>query len=168
MLVNRQRSSPDAIVLHSQAEHSLTAFGCRDHHLDRPWHNETPAQKASKFCCEPMPLEASGDVLIYTALAAAAGNDTTLAELYLPRLRTFAEYVAQNGRDPVLQLYTDDYLGPSALNANLAAKSTIALAAYARLCAQLGLQAEGEHYAALARSWAAYWRTKAAGEHNRL
>ena len=41
-----------------------------------------------------MPLEASGDVLIYTALAAAAGNDTTLAELYLPRLRTFAEYVA--------------------------------------------------------------------------
>ena len=115
-----------------------------------------------------MPLEASGDVLIYTALAAAAGNDTTLAELYLPRLRTFAEYVAQNGRDPVLQLYTDDYLGPSALNANLAAKSTIALAAYARLCAQLGLQAEGEHYAALARSWASYWRTKAAGERDRL
>ena len=81
------------------------------------------AQKASKFYCEPMPLEATGDVLIYTALAAAAMNSTSEAELYLPALRTFAAYIAQNGRDPLLQLCTDDYLGPSALNANLAAKS---------------------------------------------
>jgi hypothetical protein len=37
----------------------------------------------------------------------ASKNDTlSMAELYLPTLRTFAQYVEQNGRDPVLQLYT--------------------------------------------------------------
>ena len=128
----------------------------------RPWHNETPAQLAGRFFCEPMPLEATADVcqchllrpsnesareidphfrgkyeaschsdeiciakpssrfirtqriappeqvLIYTALVAMASKNDTLsmAELYLPTLRTFAQYVEQNGRDPVLQLYT--------------------------------------------------------------
>lgn len=114
-----------------------------------------------------MPLEATGDVLIYTALAAAATNDTAMAQLYLPTLRTFAEYVAQNGRDPLLQLYTDDYLGPSALNANLAAKSVVALAAYAQICAKLGPGVarpnEAQRYVSLARAYASHWHAKAAG-----
>ena len=44
---------------------------------------------------------------------------------------------AANGADPVEQLYTDDFLGASAHNANLALKSAVAVRAYALLCAAL-------------------------------
>ena len=44
----------------------------------------------------------------------------------------------------------DDYLGPSALNANLALKSIVSLAAFAQLCGRLGLKTEQEHYARIA------------------
>ena len=149
--------------VHYLGQYPIAEMQCWDHHPDRPWHNQTATQKKGRFFCEPMPLEATADVLIYTALAAKATNDTSMASLYLPTLRTFAEYVEQNGRDPVLQLYTDDYLGPSALNANLALKSIISLGAYAQLCASLSLEEDSQRYRKLAVDYAKYWQMKTAG-----
>lgn len=155
--------------VHYLGQYPIAEMQCWDHHPSRPWHpRPTPAQKQNKFYCEPMPLEASADNLIFTTLAAASqGNNTSVAAIYWSTLRTIAEYVAQNGRDPVLQLYTDDYLGPSARNANLAAKAIISLAAYARLCAMmppaLCSDSESKHFDGLARGYASYWLNRTKG-----
>jgi hypothetical protein len=52
-----------------------------------------------------MPLEASADNLLLTAMAARARrNDSSVAEVYWDTMRGLAQYVKENGRDPVLQV----------------------------------------------------------------
>ena len=161
--------SSNRYSIHYLGQYPIAEMQCWDHHPARPWHpHPTAAQKQGRFFCEPMPLEASADNLLLTAMAARAmGNDSATAIAYWPTMRELAQYVKENGRDPVLQLYTDDYLGPSANNSNLAAKATISLAAYAQLCEMvpdsLCNATEAEEYDATARAYATYWLVRTSG-----
>lgn len=116
--------------------------------------------------CEPMPLEMTADNVQMIVAAAFATNDTSTAELYMPLMAQFAQYLAENGLRPTKQLCSDDFEGPSAGNANLAAKSIIALGAYAQLCHVVGNSADHAKYMSLARQYAEEWAVLSAGGRN--
>lgn len=75
----------------------------------------------------------------------------------------FATYLAANGLRPALQLCSDDFEGPTAGNANLAAKAIVGLGAYALLCQALGRADDHIHYLALAQRYAREWVVLSAG-----
>eukprot|EP00118_Oscarella_pearsei_P025892 m.308983 g.308983 ORF g.308983 m.308983 type:complete len:735 (+) comp45228_c0_seq1:771-2975(+) len=122
-----------------------------------------------KVMCEPMPVEMTGDILLLLAAVAIDNNDTTFIEEYFQLLTRFADYLVENGLDPVKQLTTDDFEGPLAHNVNLAAKAIIAIAAFARMCEIGGYQPCHQKYLAVAKNYSSIWMKKADdGDHYRL
>jgi hypothetical protein len=109
-----------------------------------------------------MPLEMTADQLQMIAASALVRRDFSSANEFWPLLQTFADYLVENGLDPARQPCSDDYLGPSAHNANLAAKSIIGIAAFSTLCNRTG-RACGAHYMTIAKRYAARWPALAAG-----
>lgn len=83
-----------------------------------------------------MPVEESGNMLIMLAAIAQIDGNAEFSKPYLPMLERWANYLRDNGGDPVNQLCTDDFAGHLARNANLSAKSCVALGAYAALLAK--------------------------------
>ena len=112
--------------------------------------------------CEDMPLEATADNLMMTVAAALASGDTSTAERFFPLMQQYADYLVANGLDPVSQLSSDDYEGPSGHNSNLAAKSILGVAAFAALC-DATHRTCGDEYRAVAKRDASAWVAKAAG-----
>eukprot|EP00463_Aulacantha_scolymantha_P003250 TRINITY_DN406_c0_g1_i1.p1 TRINITY_DN406_c0_g1~~TRINITY_DN406_c0_g1_i1.p1 ORF type:complete len:316 (+),score=64.50 TRINITY_DN406_c0_g1_i1:1295-2242(+) len=113
--------------------------------------------------CEDMPLEMTADNLQMTAAAALATNDTSTLHLYWDLFQMYGEYLINNGLDPVSQLCSDDYEGPTAHNANLAAKSIIGIGAFALMCDMTGRHSEAIEYLNTAKRYAANWTTLSAG-----
>ena len=70
--------------------------------------------------------------------------------------------MVDHGLDPALQACSDDFEGPSARNANLAAKSIIGIGAFAALCDKTGRECGG-HYMQIARRYAKNWTWLASG-----
>ena len=108
-----------------------------------------------------MPLEITADNLLMLAAAAQATSQTAAVEEVWPLMQQYADYLVANGLDPVLQLCSDDYEGPSAHNANLAAKSILGIGAFARLCNLTGRACAGP-YQRVAAAYAANWTRLAA------
>jgi len=84
--------------------------------------------------CEDMPLEMTADNLQMTAAAAFVSKNFSTVETFWPLLTQYADYLVKNGLRPTEQLCSDDFEGPSPLNANLAAKAIVGIATYAALC----------------------------------
>ncbi len=110
-----------------------------------------------------MPVEESGNMIIGLAALAHIEGSAAFAAGWWPTVTKWAEYLAQFGFDPGNQLCTDDFAGHLAHNANLAAKSIVALACYARLAEQLGDSAAAEKYGRLAKDMVPKWMEAAKG-----
>ena len=109
-----------------------------------------------------MPLEMTADNLQMSAAAAlASGNYSTVNDEW-SLLQQYADYLVTHGLDPALQPCSDDYLGPSIHNANLAAKSIIGVAAFSALCNATHRDC-GAHYMAVAHRYAANWTALSLG-----
>ncbi|MBP5509809.1 MAG: DUF4965 domain-containing protein [Kiritimatiellae bacterium] len=110
-----------------------------------------------------MPVEESGNMIICLAALAQAEGTAEFASYWWPTVTKWAEYLAKFGFDPGNQLCTDDFAGHLAHNANLAAKSIVALACYARLAETLGRTDVAAKYAALAKDMVPKWMDAAKG-----
>jgi hypothetical protein len=122
---------------------------------------------------EQMPVEETANMhLMLSAIAQQKGNKTDfIDDKYWPLLKIWADYLVSATFDPADQLCTDDFMGRSAHNANLAIKGVIALGAYAQLMQFKGDAAAATKYRKIAENYTAYWQThaKAAdGSHYKL
>jgi hypothetical protein len=116
-----------------------------------------------------MPVEESGNILIYVAAIAKAEGSAAFAAKYWPLLERWAEYLKEKGLDPENQLSTDDFAGHLAHNANLSIKAILALGSYSMLAGMTGRKLEAAEYRATADQFAKKWQDLAAnGDHYRL
>lgn len=117
-------------------------------------------------------MEESGNfILMIAGVVQAQNNDITWLKPYWPLLKTWADYLNSTLPDPQNQLCTDDFLGPSPHNANLALKGIIGLGAYAWLLSVNGEATESQEFRAAAESFAADWinlATDRDGGHTKL
>lgn len=112
---------------------------------------------------DQMPVEESGNMLIMLGALAMLEGNSDFSKPYLPMLEKWATYLQQNGLDPANQLCTDDFAGHLARNANLSAKTCVALGAYAELLRLAGHDADAKKWHAVAQDFAQRWTTLAAG-----
>jgi len=110
-----------------------------------------------------MPVEESGNMLIMLAALAKVEGNAEFSRPYLPLLAKWAAYLRDHGVDPVHQLCTDDFAGHMARNANLSAKTCVALGAYAQLLGALGDAKGSSEWRTVAEQGAATWQKLAAG-----
>ena len=110
-----------------------------------------------------MPVEECGNMLVCLGALATAEGNADFASRWWPEVRKWAAYLERTGMDPANQLCTDDFAGHLAHNANLSAKTIVALAAYARMCAMRGEGEESARIAALAKRMAGEWMRLADG-----
>ena len=110
-----------------------------------------------------MPVEESGNMIICLAALAQIEGTAEFASYWWPTVTKWAEYLAKFGFDPGNQLCTDDFAGHLAHNANLAAKSIVALACYARLAEALGHDDVAAKYGKMAKDMVPKWMEAAKG-----
>lgn len=117
-----------------------------------------------------MPVEESGNMLLMiAAVAHQQDGDAAFARPYWDTLKTWADYLARYGIDPVSQLSTDDFAGHLARNANLSIKAILGIGAMARLCEMAGDEAGQAKYRRLAETGVRQWLELAdAGDHYAL
>ncbi|MBZ0291103.1 MAG: DUF4965 domain-containing protein [Anaerolineae bacterium] len=116
-----------------------------------------------------MPIEECGNMLLLVAAVCKTYGDVSYAAGYWDTLSQWASYLSEKGLDPENQLCTDDFAGHLAHNINLSLKAILAIAAYAWLCEQRGLDKEAADYRAQAEQMAQQWQEMAAdGDHYRL
>ncbi len=101
-----------------------------------------------------MPVEECGNMLILVGALASVEGDAEYARRHWQLLTTWAEYLAEAGRDPGPQLCTDDFSGVLGHNVNLSAKATMGLGCYAMLAERLGDAATGARYREIAEEFA--------------
>ncbi len=104
-----------------------------------------------------MPFEECGNMLILVGALAHLCDRAQVFAKDWPLLRSWAEYLIDQGYDPGQQLCTDDFDGPMAHNVNLSAKAIVALGAAATLAAALDDAESAARYQATARAWAEAW-----------
>lgn len=109
-----------------------------------------------------MPVEESGNMLIMLAALAKVEGTADFSRPYADLLEKWAKYLQEHGLDPANQLCTDDFAGHLARNANLSAKTVVALGAYARLLEMLDRKADAERWMGVAREFASRWMSMAA------
>ena len=116
-----------------------------------------------------MPVEQSGNMLTLTAIIAKLDGDLDYLRNYLQYMTKWADYLVENGKDPVNQLCTDDFMGSSSRNTNLAAKAIMGVMSYSEICRMLGDDTQADAYAAKAQEMATYWiqnaKTTSGGTH---
>jgi len=110
-----------------------------------------------------MPVEESGNMLIAFAALTKLEGHADYAGRWWPTLLKWAEYLERVGFDPQEQLCTDDFAGHLAHNANLSAKTIVALGAFGQMAKVRGEKETAEKYETLARRLAGEW-TKLAGK----
>ena len=106
-----------------------------------------------------MPVEESANMLLMMAAYIQATSDTEFAEAHWDWLTAWYEYLAENGLDPVEQIFTDDFTGPVARNAHLALKAVIAVGGFAQMADAAGkaevAAAARRRYSEMAEQWRA-------------
>jgi hypothetical protein len=123
----------------------------------------------AKSADNQMPVEESANLILLVAALTQIEDDAAFAQRYLPVLERWAKYLEEKGLDPENQLYTDDFAGHLAHNANLSIKAILALGAFGQLCTKLERAEDAARWRALAERFAAEWMQKAAdGDHTRL
>ena len=108
-----------------------------------------------------MPVEQSGNMLTLAAIIATQDGDLDYLRKYLTYMTKWANYLVENGKDPANQLCTDDFMGHSARNTNLAAKAIMGVMSYSEILRMLGDEEGAEEYKAKAQDMAAFWKQNA-------
>ena len=108
-----------------------------------------------------MPLEEAGNLLTLIAQVCMLDGNANYAEPYWDILKTWTDYLVENGQDPSNQLCTDDFAGHWAHNANLSIKAIMGVAGFAELAALKGDTAEAEKYMNIAAEMAKKWEATA-------
>ena len=108
-----------------------------------------------------MPVEQSGNMLTLAAIIATQDGDLDYLRKYLPYMTKWANYLVENGKDPANQLCTDDFMGHSARNTNLAAKAIMGVMSYSEILRMLGDNEGAEAYKAKAQDMASFWKRTA-------
>ena len=108
-----------------------------------------------------MPVEQSGNMLTLAALIAKLDGDLDYLRRYLPYMTKWANYLVENGKDPANQLCTDDFMGHSARNTNLAAKAIMGVMSYSEICRMLGDEEKAEEYKEKAQDMISFWKQNA-------
>ena len=106
---------------------------------------------------EDMPVEESGNALILLAVIAKMDGDLDYVSRYWSYLTKWTDYLVEHGKDPANQLCTDDFMGRSEHNTNLAVKAIMGVASYSELAAMRGLTDVAEEYMEKAKEMANYW-----------
>lgn len=106
---------------------------------------------------DQMPVEESGNMLIMLSALAKVEGNAEFSRPYEGTIEKWAEYLKANGLDPANQLCTDDFAGHLARNANLSAKTVVALGAYAQLLKALGHADKASEWETTARDYAKKW-----------
>ncbi len=108
-----------------------------------------------------MPLEEAGNMLTLIAMCSKLDGNTSYADRYWDILKTWADYLSENGQDPENQLCTDDFAGHWAHNANLSVKAIMGIAGFAEMARMKGDEATAKKYNDRAKEMAAVWVEKA-------
>ena len=108
-----------------------------------------------------MPVEQSGNMLTLAAIIATQDGDIEYLRKYLPYMTRWANYLVENGKDPANQLCTDDFMGHSARNTNLAAKAIMGVMSYSEILRMLGDEEGADEYKAKAREMISFWKKNA-------
>jgi len=111
---------------------------------------------------EQMPVEETANMhLMLSAIAQqlnpAKPSVDFIDDKYWPLLRIWADYLVSTTFDPQNQLCTDDFMGKSAHNSNLAIKGIVALGAYSQLMTYKGDAAAATKYMTIAKNYTKYW-----------
>ena len=104
-----------------------------------------------------MPIEESGNIVVLAAAISLIDDDLTWANKYWNTLKTWTDYLVENGLDPENQLCTDDFAGHLAHNANLSLKAIMGVAGFALMCQQKGDTESYEYYIGKAKYMATEW-----------
>ena len=116
-----------------------------------------------------MPLEEAGNMITLAAMLCKLDGNTKYVDKYWDILKTWADYLAENGQDPENQLCTDDFAGHWAHNCNLSLKAICGVAGFAEMARMKGETAMADEYLAKAKSMAGKWEEMALeGDHYRL
>ena len=110
-----------------------------------------------------MPVEECGNMLVCLGALAHMEGNADFAGGWWPTVTKWAEYLAKFGFDPGNQLCTDDFAGHLAHNANLAVKTVMGLASYAKMAEMRGETEVAAKYNALARDMVPKWIEAAKG-----
>lgn len=108
-----------------------------------------------------MPVEENGNILILTAIIARLDGDLEYVQRYWDIMTKWADYLVENGKDPAHQLCTDDFMGQSSRNTNLAVKAIMGVASYSELARMLGKTDVADEYWAKAEEMTRFWQTNA-------
>lgn len=109
-----------------------------------------------------MPVEECGNMLLMASAVALAEKNADIITEYKALFDQWAEYLFENGLDPVSQVTSDDFAGHVAHNCNLSLKAIMALGAYSKICKMLGETDLAEKYDSTAREMAKFWIENAA------
>ena len=116
-----------------------------------------------------MPLEEAGNMLTLAAMLCKLDGNTSYVDKYWSILKTWADYLVENGQDPANQLCTDDFAGHWAHNCNLSAKAIMGIAGFSIMAGMKGDKAMADKYMATARTMAQKWEKDAReGDHYKL
>lgn len=116
-----------------------------------------------------MPLEEAGNMITLAAMLTKIDGNTTYVNKYWDILKTWADYLVENGQDPANQLCTDDFAGHWAHNANLSIKAIMGVAGFAEMARIKGDAATADKYLKTAKDMAVKWeQTARDGDHYRL
>ncbi len=116
-----------------------------------------------------MPLEEAGNMITLAAMISKIEGNTSYVNKYWDILKTWTDYLVENGQDPSNQLCTDDFAGHWAHNCNLSIKAIMGVAGFAEMARLKGDVAEADKYMAKAKAMAAKWEQDAReGDHYRL
>ncbi|MBO4802824.1 MAG: DUF4965 domain-containing protein [Bacteroidaceae bacterium] len=116
-----------------------------------------------------MPLEEAGNMLTLAAQLCRIDGNTKYVDKYWDIIKTWADYLSENGQDPANQLCTDDFAGHWAHNCNLSVKAIMGVAGFAEMARIKGDQETAEKYMNRAREMAIKWEQDAReDDHYRL
>ena len=104
-----------------------------------------------------MPIEESGNIVVLAAAITLIDDDMTWANKYWKTLKTWTDYLVENGLDPENQLCTDDFAGHLAHNANLSLKAIMGVTGFALMCKQKGDEESYNYYFGKAQEMATEW-----------
>ena len=108
-----------------------------------------------------MPVEEAGNMLTLLTLITRLDGDLDYVRKYWKILTRWTDYLYTNGKDPKNQLCTDDFMGTSERNTNLAVKATLGVRSYAELATMLGEEEVAAEYLQKAEEMATYWKANA-------
>ena len=108
-----------------------------------------------------MPVEESADMIILAAMLQKLTGNTDYTLKYWDFMTTWTDYLVENGKDPTNQLCTDDFMGTSSRNTNLALKAIMGVLSYAEMAKMIGKDDVSTAYVKKAKTMMTYWKSQA-------